>query len=143
MATSGVLFMKALIVVTGSIIRTMADVVELGWPNSRWAKKSTPPVSRTPAPTTNSTPTVTMPSFDKPDSAWVGSMTPANSRMATAPTKATSGETRVKINAHSASPSTASVNQASQPMFGHSKSIVKMGGGQTNPACGSQRTLVS
>ena len=77
--------MNALKPIVGNIMRAMPLVAVLGRPNSRVAIKSTPPVSRTAAPTTNSTPTVIMPSFDMPASASPGVRMPHNSNSATAP----------------------------------------------------------
>ena len=71
-ATSGVLFMKALINTVGNTMRVWAPVSDCGLPRTRLVNNVIAPVSRSPAATTNSTATVRRPSLEKPAKASWG-----------------------------------------------------------------------
>ena len=103
-ATSGVLFMNAERPIVGSIMRATAVVGVLGRPKSRLAIHSTPPVSRTPAPTMNSTPTVIIPSFDMPARASLAVRTPVSINTTTPPTRITSGGMAVRASSTKINP---------------------------------------
>ena len=90
--------MTALRPIVGSIIRAIAFSARLGAGRTfAQVMKSTAPVSRTAAPTTNSTAIVIMPSFDSPASAWSTPITPRQQQHHDEPIRMMSGVSRLKI----------------------------------------------
>ena len=65
-ATTGVLFIKALITAVGQMIRYCADEIVLGMPSTFWEMICRNPVSRNPAATINNAAIVITPSFANP-----------------------------------------------------------------------------
>ncbi len=95
-ATSGVLLMNAEIAADGTMRRSCAPITVRGRPRTRRTKKSSAPVSRIAAATTNSTPTVSMPSFANPANASLLLRMPHESSSTTPPSNVTSGPARFR-----------------------------------------------
>ena len=93
-ATTGVLLRNADSAATGNIMRSWPPASDRGRPSTTRAARSRPPVSFTPAATTNSAAIVTTAGFEKPVNASAGSMMPASSRIVTAAISTMSGPAR-------------------------------------------------
>ena len=111
-ATKGVLFMKAEIAATGSIMRNWAAATLRGLPNHSWARADIAPVSRKPATTTYRIPTVITPSLANPASASRGVSTPPTSNTVRPASITRSVASWVRARLPKIATMTAKVNQA-------------------------------
>src|SRR5690554_4421538 len=116
MATTAVLFIKALKIPVGAIIRTWAPRWDFGCPNNMRAIHCTAPVSFNPAATTYKVAIVITPGFAKPASASTGPSTPVNSKNANAVINVKSAATRVKARVPNTPANVNNVRTACQSM---------------------------
>ena len=114
MPTTGVLFSNALITATGAPRRHWARASEPGRPSRLCTIHWIPPVSRIPATTTYSAPTVITPWLENPTKASAGPITPVTIRRIAAPTNTKSGAARVNASSPNITTTSPAVNHASQ-----------------------------
>src|SRR5690554_3038240 len=116
MATTAVLFIKALKIPVGAIIRTWAPRWDFGCPNKMRAIHCTAPVSFNPAATTYKVAMVITPGLAKPASACTGPSTPVNNNNASADISTRSAAMRVSASVPSTPASVIKVRTACQSM---------------------------